>query len=216
MPPEALSLALAASIYPPALAAVIALGRGEEVRLRVILFVTAAYATVFVTGTLILLLFAEAGATSRQVHTPSAAFYLLLGVALLWLTVHLRRSRVTVPQIRQGPSRVDRYMHSRRRILVLGVILYVVPSPILVGAIKLIADENVSTALALTYLAEVLLVMLWLIELPMVMLIVFPDRGVAILESVNGWFVHHGRVLAVYTAFVFGVYLIAVGLVELL
>jgi hypothetical protein len=40
--PEAVSLALAASIYPPALAAVIALGRGVEVRLRVVLFVIAA------------------------------------------------------------------------------------------------------------------------------------------------------------------------------
>jgi hypothetical protein len=39
MPPEAVSLALAASIYPPALTAVIALGRGVEVRLRVVLFV---------------------------------------------------------------------------------------------------------------------------------------------------------------------------------
>jgi hypothetical protein len=57
MPPEAVSLALAASIYPPALAAVIALGRGVEVRLRVVLFVIAAYCTVLVTGALMLFLF---------------------------------------------------------------------------------------------------------------------------------------------------------------
>ena len=41
MPTQALALALAASIYPPAVAAVIALGRGSEVRSRVFAFVFA-------------------------------------------------------------------------------------------------------------------------------------------------------------------------------
>ena len=59
MPPEAISLALAASIYPPAVAAVIALGRGTEVRLRVFLLVGTAMLTVFVTGAAMLLVFDE-------------------------------------------------------------------------------------------------------------------------------------------------------------
>ncbi len=50
MPAEAVSLALAASIYPPALAVVIALGRGTQVRLRVLLLVVAAFFTVLLTG----------------------------------------------------------------------------------------------------------------------------------------------------------------------
>lgn len=65
MPPEAISLALAASIYPPALAVVIALGRGAQVRLRVLLLVVAAFLTVLLTGLLMLLLFNEAAVTSR-------------------------------------------------------------------------------------------------------------------------------------------------------
>ena len=90
MPSEAVSLALAASIYPPALAGVIALGRVSGVRLRVFMFVAAALLTVFVTGALMLLLFQELGATSKQPRTVSSALYIAGGVVLLWLALRLR------------------------------------------------------------------------------------------------------------------------------
>jgi hypothetical protein len=214
VPPEALSLALAASIYPPALAAVIALGRGSEVRLRVILFVAMAYATVFFTGSLILLLFTEAGASADQVRTPSATLYLLLGLAILWLSARLRRDRAPAPAKQRKPSTIDRYLQSRKGILLLGVILYVVPSPIMVAAVKAIADAKAASGLSLVYLAQMLLVMLWLIELPLLMLIVLPDASVRALEGVNAWFRRHGRMLAVWIARLIGVYLIAVALAE--
>jgi hypothetical protein len=40
MPSQTIALALGASIYPPAVAAVIALGRGADVRPRVLSFVS--------------------------------------------------------------------------------------------------------------------------------------------------------------------------------
>jgi hypothetical protein len=215
VPAEAVSLALAASIYPPALAAVIALGRGEEVRLRVVLLVLAAYVTVFATGTLILILFNEAGATGRGLRTPPAGLYVLAGVLLLGLAARLRKPRA--PKERApGPSRTDRYLQSRRLVVLLGVILYIVPSPIYVGAIKELADQQKSTAQELAQLAPLVVIMLWLIELPMVMLIAFPRRGVGLLEAINAWFVAHGRALAVFAAGAVGVYLIIVGLIEIL
>lgn len=216
MPPEAVSLALAASIYPPAVAAVIALGRGTDVRLRVVLLVIAAMLTVFVTGSLMLLLFVDAGATSQQPRTVSAALYLVGGMALISLAVWLRRARADKPKQPSGPSKTERYLESRRLVFLLGLILYVVPSPIYVGAVKAIADAKVSTSNELAYLAVVVLIMLWMIEVPMLILVGFPRRGSGALESVNGWFARHGRLLAVVVAAGAGVYLIGVGLVELL
>jgi len=219
VPSEALSLALAASIYPPALAAVIALGRGVDVRLRVFLLVIAAYLPGFVTGSLMLLLFQDLGATSQQQHTVSAGLYIVAGVALVWVAIRLRRPRPDKPKSTSsssGPSRTERYLESRRLVLLLGVVLYVVPSPIYVGAVKAIADAKDSTATQLAYLAVIVLIMLWMIEVPMLMLLAFPHRASSALESINDWFARHGRMVAVVAAAGAGAYLIGVGLVDLL
>ena len=214
MPHEAVSLALAASIYPPAIAVVIALGRGSDVRLRVVLLVSAALLTVFLTGALMLLLFQELGATSAQQRTVSSALYILGGAILLWLAYRLRHPGPPKPRKEARPSKTERYLESRRLVVLLGIILYVVPSPIYVGAVKAIADTKASTAQELLYLALTVVIMLWLIEIPMLMLLAFPHRASAALEGINDWFARHGRMVAVIAAAGAGVYLIVVGLVE--
>jgi hypothetical protein len=215
MPPEAVSLAIAASIYPPALAAVIALGRGVEVRRRVLLFVVAAYCTAFVTGALMLFLFDELDATRKQVSTPTAGLYVAGGSVLLFVATRLRRDPPRTSPEHASRSRIDRYLQSRWLVVGLGVILYVVPSPIFAGAVKSIADTNVSAGQELAYLAQILLIMLWLIELPMLMLIALPGRSVGALERVNAWFATHGRRMLVLASGGLGIYLIVVGVVEL-
>jgi len=215
MPHEAVSLALAASIYPPALAAVIALGRGVEVRLRVVLFVIAAYCTALVTGALMLFLFDELHATREQVITPTAGLYVAGGSVLLFVASRLRRDPRRSLEEHAGRSRIDGYLQSRRLVPVLGVILYVVPSPIFAGAVKAIADTNVSAGQELAYLAQMLLLMLWLIELPMLMLVAFPRRSVGALERVNAWFATHGRRMLVLATGGLGIYLIIAGVIEL-
>jgi hypothetical protein len=216
MPPEAVSLALAASIYPPALAVVIALGRGTQVRLRVVLLVLAAYVTVLVTGSLMLLLFTEVGGSSSTTRTIGAGLYIAGGLALLGLAARLQKRDPGASEKDAGPSKTDRYLESARLVLLLGVILYVVPSPIFVGVVKAIADTGASTAQQLVYLVTALVIMLWIIEIPMLLLLAFPARGARVLESVNAWFARHGRTIAVILSAVAGLYLIGVGLVEVL
>lgn len=217
MPSEALSLALAASIYPPALAAVIALGRGQDVRLRVVLLVAGAFLTVFVTGSLMLLLFAQAHASKSAVHTPSAALYIAGGVVALLLAVRVRRRPPTPKTVatEKSSSKLDRYLEGKWLVLLLGVILYVIPSPIFIGGVKAIADTHASTSTQVTWLVEMLLIMLWLIEVPMLLLIALPERGTAILESINSWFGAHGRSVGVGVLALLGLYLLIVGIVEL-
>jgi|GEM_PF-1455120 len=215
MPSEAISLALAASIYPPALAAVIALGRGTQVRLRVVLLVLGAFITVLLTGSLMLLLFSEVGGSSSSARTVGSGIYIAGGVALVALGYRLL-TRPPAPKQDKGPSKTDKYLESARLVLLLGFILYVIPSPIYLGVVKAIADTNASTAQQIGYLVIALLIMLWLIEIPMLILLIFPARGAAVLENINAWFARHGRVAAAWISIVAGVYLVGVGLIEIL
>jgi len=69
MPPQTIALAFAASIYPPAVAAVISLGRGSQVRSRVLAFVAAAITVTYATGVLALFVLSDVGATGLY-YTP--------------------------------------------------------------------------------------------------------------------------------------------------
>jgi hypothetical protein len=217
VPSQALALALAASIYPPAVAAVIALGRGSHVRPRVFVFVLAAAIVTYAMGTLLLFVLVDLGVTGAHHRTPSAALDLALGVVLILLAVRLRRLQPDPKQPSGSPSgaKIERYLQSGKLVFVLGVTLYILPSPIYIGAVKAIADAKLSTSSELLALVATVAVMLWLIELPMMMLLTFPDRAVTALEEINLWFARHGRRLAVVVSAAAGAYLIAKGLVDL-
>jgi hypothetical protein len=234
MPPQALALAFAASIYPPAVVAVIALGRGEQVRSRVLAFVVAALLITYAIGTILLFLLEDVGATGSHHLTPSAALDLALGVLLLGLAVRLRRKQraqqeeiereraaatggaSAVSVAKKGTSKIERYLESRRLAFVLGITLYVLPSPIYIAAVKEISDASLSTGGKLVALLVTVAVMLWLIELPMLALVLFPARASSSLEQINAWFTRNGRLLAVIACAGAGAYLSVKGLVNLI
>ncbi len=218
MPAQALELALAASIYPPALLAVIALGRGEQLKSRVFVFVLGALLVTYALGVLMLVVLDELGATGPHHWAPSAALDLVLGVALLGLAIHLRRKPLGPKDpAKQGePSKIARYLESRRLAFVLGVTLYVLPSPIYIAAVKTLADAHLAKGAELLALLVTVAVMLWLIELPMLMLLAYPERATGLLERTNQWFTEHRRQLGVAISAGVGLYLIVKGLADLL
>jgi hypothetical protein len=240
MPAQALALAFAASIYPPAVVAVIALGKGEQVRSRVLAFVLAAMLITYAIGALLLFLLEDVGATGSHHLTPSAALDLGLGVLLLAFAVRLRRKQLAQKKEREredsassggepsakgaptgeatekGASKIERYLASRRLAFVLGITLYVLPSPIYVAAVKEISDASLSTGGKLVALLLTVAIMLWLIELPMLALVLFPARASSSLEQINAWFTRNGRLLAVIACAGAGAYLSAKGLVNLI
>ncbi len=218
MPPQALALAFAASIYPPAVAAVIALGRGQQLRSRVFAFVFAAFLTTYATGTAMLFLLEELGATTTTSRSASTAIDLALGLLLIALAVRLQRKRPQAdadPKAPSGPSKIDRYLDNRRLAFVLGIILYVIPSPIYIGAVKSIADAKLSTSTELLDLAVTVAVMLWLIVVPMLLLLTIPGHAERALEKTNRWFAHNGRTVAIVASAAAGAYLAIKGLVDL-
>jgi MFS family permease len=218
LPSQALALAFAASIYPPAVAAVIALGHGQQLRSRVFAFVLAAFLITYATGIVMLFLLEELGATATASRSASAAIELVLGVLLLALAVRLQRKRPdrdADPETPSGPSKIDRYLKSRRLAFVLGITLYVIPSPIYIGAAKAIANAKLSTSNELLDLAVTVAVMLWLIEIPMLLLLIVPDNAERALDETNRWFARHGRTVATVASAAAGAYLAIKGLVDL-
>jgi hypothetical protein len=220
VPAQAFALALAASIYPPAVAAVIALGRGAQVRSRVFAFVAAAAIVTYAVGVAILLALDETGLTGTATASPGAAVDLVLGVALALLAMWLWLRR---PRADAGPktpsatsARIERHLQSRRLAFVLGLTLYALPSPIYIAAIKSVADAGLSRSAELAAVAAVLAVMLWMIELPMLALLVVPDAAADRLERINRWFARNGRAIAIVAAGLAGAYLLAEGIADLL
>lgn len=218
MPAQALELALAASIYPPALLAIIALGRGPQLKSRVVVFVLGALIVTYALGVLMLFVLDEIGAVGPHHWTPGGALDLVLGVALIGLAVYLRRkpSSPADPATPGGPSKIARYLESRRLAFVLGVTLYVLPSPIYIAAVKTIADAKLSKGNELLALAATVMLMLWLIEVPMLMLLAVPDRVASLLERTNQWFTENRRQLGVAISAGVGLYLVVKGLADLL
>lgn len=218
MPSQALALAFAASIYPPAVAAVIALGRGQQLRSRVFAFVLAAFLATLAMGTVMLFLLEGLGATATTSRSASAGIELVLGVLLIALAVRLQRKRPdpdTDSEAPSRPSKIDRYLESRRLAFVLGITLYIIPSPIYIGAVKAIADANLSTSSELLDLAVTVAVMLWLIEVPMMLLLTIPGHAERALDETNRWFAHNGRTVAIVASAAAGAYLALKGLVDL-
>jgi hypothetical protein len=218
LPSQALALAFAASIYPPAVAAVIALGHGQQLRSRVFAFVLAAFLITYAMGTAMLFLLEELGATATASRSASAAIELALGALLIALAVRLQRERPdrdADPKTPSGPSKIDRYLKSRRLAFVLGITLYVIPSPIYIGAAKAIANAKLSTSNELLDLAATVAVMLWLIEIPMLLLLIVPGHAERALDETNRWFARHGRTVATVASAVAGAYLAIKGLVDL-
>lgn len=215
MPVQALALAAAGSIYPPAVAAIVAFGRGADVRPRVLVFVLAAFVTTYATGALILLVLVELGVSGPHHKTPSAALDLAIGLILIVLAAGLWRKRTHADRASR-PSKIERYLESRRLAFMLGVTLYILPSPIYLAAINAIAGANLGSDGELVALTATVAVMLWMIELPMLMLVAAPERAGHALEQINLWFTRHGRMLGVMVCAGAGVYLIAKALVELI
>ena len=125
-----------------------------------------------------LFLFEGLGATHASNRSASAGVDLGLGVLLLALAVRLQLKRAKPHDAHTSKSsessKIDRYLHSRRLAAVLGVTLYLGVSPIYIAAVKSVADAHVATSLEPLDLLAIVAVMLWLIELPLLLLVIIP------------------------------------------
>jgi len=215
--PEALPLALAAAIYPPALLVLLLLTGGPRPRPLVGAYFAGAALVTFGVGLIGLAVADGARLTVQRSHQASAVAYFALGGLLLPLAVWAWR-RGRRPPRERAPGRLAewslRATSSRPWACVLGMLMYL-PSPLYLLAIKAVADSGDASASNVAAVLICALCVLLFVEVPLVALFIRPDAVSSGLRRVHGWLVRNSWNLAAGCALAGAIYALVKGLGQL-
>jgi Sap-like sulfolipid-1-addressing protein len=93
--------------------------------------------------------------------------------------------------------------------------LYSVPGAYYLAGLALLAKQNAATATNVVVILAFNLIQFALVELPLIGLVVVPDRARALTEKLNDWMTAHHRIVTVFLAGVIGAYLLISGISDL-
>ena len=227
------SLALAAAFYPTLLAVVLfALTRPNPVRLLGAFFAGGLITSVTI-GLLVLFLAEGTGAVTQDNHSVSPWVDLVAGLLSLALAFAIARGRDEALRERRR-QRKEAKAEARAedqprdpwttRLLArdsmgmafgLGIVLDL-PSVWYLAALNEIAKSGYSTSVEVLLVLCFNLVMFALVEIPLLMFLLSPERARARVERLNAALRGHARQLAVTVASLVGGYLTLSGLLSIL
>jgi Sap, sulfolipid-1-addressing protein len=223
-------LALGAAFYPTLLAVVLfMLTRPNPVRLLSAFLVGAALISVSI-GLVILFVVESSGAITANNHSISPVIDLVAGalsllIAFLVATerdVPIRERRQARKEAKRGDAGpgdpwTERMLArgSTRLAFALGIVLDL-PSVWYLAALNQIAKSDYSTAVEVVLVLGFNVVMFSLLEIPLVLYLVAPERAEAIVARLNDSLRGHSRQIAVAVALTVGAYLVANGIAGLL
>jgi hypothetical protein len=218
---EALPLALAAAIYPPALLVLLLLTGGPRPRPLVgTYFLGAALVTVGV-GLVGLAVADGARLTVQRDHQASAVTYIALGLLLLpvavwaaWRGRHPRPARAGGRAAGRLAEWSERATSSRPWAFVLGLLMYL-PSPLYLLAIKAVADSGDASASRVLAVLVCALCVLLFVEVPLIALYIRPAAVAGGLRRVHDWLIANSWNLAAGLALAGAVYAIVKGITQL-
>jgi protein-S-isoprenylcysteine O-methyltransferase Ste14 len=213
---EALPLALAAAVYPPALLVLLLLMGAERPRPRVVAYFGGAALVTIGAGLVALAVLDGAGLTRPDSRSTSGWVAVVLGLALLALAAWAwRRARRPAPAVAPAPGRIatwsGRAVTSRRWAFVLGLAMYL-PSPLYLLAVKEIGDSGDTDAAKVLAVLICALAVLLFVELPLLAAILRPDAVEPGLRRVSGWLGRRGWQIVAVLALAAGMYALAQGL----
>jgi hypothetical protein len=93
--------------------------------------------------------------------------------------------------------------------------LYSVPGAYYLAGLALLAKQNASTTTNVVVILGFNLIQFALIELPLIGLVVVPDRAHSLTEKLNDWMTAHRRIVIVFLAGAIGAYLLISGISDL-
>ena len=93
--------------------------------------------------------------------------------------------------------------------------LYSAPGAYYLAGLALLAKQNASATTNVVVILGFNLIQFALIELPLVGLVVVPDRAHSLTEKLNDWMTAHRRIVTVFLAGVIGAYLLISGVSDL-
>jgi arginine exporter protein ArgO len=215
MPVQAVPLALAASLYPLGIAALLLLTEAARARSKVAVFLAGAVACTLPIGFLVV--FALHGIGLDQDSKRSASYGLRLAIGVVLLVAALVIARWS-PKPHNKPSRVIRLAREGGLIgvLVAAIALYVLPSPVYLAALEVVGSTKLDTAARAGWVLIVVALVLITVEVPVLLFLLAPGLTVPRLRALDAWLGRNARTLLAMVLAVIGVWEVIDGLVGLL
>jgi hypothetical protein len=207
---EAFGLALAASIYPPALLVVAAMLAGTPpLRRAMAYFAGAATATIGIGLGVVAALRRTDLVRPEHDRTVPASIEIALGFVLLVIGRRIAARPPAQPKAAQ-PVTEQRYL----RIYGLGIAMYL-PSVFYLGALNLVAEQDSGAAVVTMSVVALSAVVLLSIEIPIALYLRSPKSTAATLDGAKEWLHEHGRRLVAVLFSVGGCLMILSGVLKL-
>lgn len=210
---QALPLALAASIYPPALVTLVVLLRRDPFRGRALAYLAGAAATTFVAGAVLLVGFGAARVDQHDRHGLSAGVDIGLGLALVALAWWVHSGGRGDRPARDTDDADDDAERGVAGAFVLGGVMYL-PSVLWISAVKEVAAAGLAFGAAVLTLAVLSTVVVSMTAIPVAAALRWPAPTRAYLHRLNALMSRHGRSAVAIAALLAGVGLIVKGLVN--
>jgi hypothetical protein len=215
MPVQAIPLALAASLYPLGIAALLLLTEAVRARSKVAVFLAGAVACTLPIGFLVV--FALHGIGLDQDSKRSASYGLRLAIGVVLLVAALVIARWS-PRPHNKPSRVIRLARQGGLIgvFVAAVALYVLPSPVYLAALEVVGSTKLDTAARAGWVLIVVALVLVTVEVPVLLFLLAPGSTVPRLRALDGWLGRNARTLLAMVLAAIGLWEVIDGVVGLL
>jgi Sap, sulfolipid-1-addressing protein len=204
-------------------AAVVLLGRPRPAR-KLGAYLIGGFGFSVVFGLLIVLALHGSGlrigrSTQGVIEVVAGALLILIALAELsgrkvqW---HPRRTRRAGADRSGRPSVHDRALgHDSLWIAWAAGALYSVPGAYYLAGLALLAKQNVSTTTVVLVILGFNLIQFALIELPLLGLVLIPDRTRSLTQKLNAWMTERRRIVIVFLAGAIGTYLLITGISDL-
>jgi hypothetical protein len=154
------------------------------------------------TASAVVLVGLGAAGFTRDRPTRSGWFYFAIGVLMLAFAgvIYLRSRR---PRKTKSDEKQDARVREGRVAVAFGLGLVMwLPSPTYLAALKLIQDTHSGWALTTVYAGIAVILVLWILEIPIILFLLFREPAQRHLGTANGWLTEHGvALLAALTAF---------------
>ena len=215
MPVQAIPLALAASLYPLGIAALVLLTEAVRPWAKLAVFLAGAAACILFIGFAVV--FALHG-VGLELDSKEAARYglrLAIGVVLMAAALVIARRS---PRPHEQPSRVMRLARQGglAAVFVAAVVLYVLPSPVYLAALQVVGTTKMDTAAMAVWVVIVVALVLITVEVPVLLFLLAPGWTVPRLHAVNAWLDRNGHRLPVAVVGLIGLWVFIDGLAGLL
>jgi hypothetical protein len=215
MPVQAIPLALAASLYPLGIAALLLLTQAVQPRAKVVVFLAGAIACTLPLGFAVVFALHGAGLELDSKEAARYGLRLALGVVLMLAALVIARRP---PRPHGGPSRVVRLAREGglRAVFAASIVLYVLPSPVYLAALQVVGTSKLSTAAMAIWVVVVVALVLITVEVPVLLFLRAPEWTVSRLQAVDAWLSRNGHTMLVAVVGLIGLWMFIDGLAGLL